>query len=137
MSQMAESLREVPLFAELSDRDLRQLSESMHEKSYAAGQEVITQGEGGIGFFVILEGTAQAAVAGRQQGVLGAGDYFGEMALLDGEQRSASITAGEGLRCAGMTAWHFRPFVRDHPEIAWALLKALARRVRDAEARQG
>jgi CRP-like cAMP-binding protein len=137
MSQMAESLRAVPLFAELSDRDLRQLAQSMHEKSYAAGQEVVTEGEGGIGFFVILEGSAHASVGGQQQAVLRAGDYFGEIALLDGELRSASITADEGLRCAGMTAWHFRPFVKDHPDVAWALLKVLARRLRAAEARRG
>jgi CRP/FNR family cyclic AMP-dependent transcriptional regulator len=137
MSQMAESLRAVPLFENLDDRALRRLAESMHEKSYEAGQEVVTQGEGGVGFFVILEGSARASVGGQEQGELRAGDYFGEMALLDGEQRSASITAGEGLRCAGMTAWHFRPFVKDHPDIAWALLTALARRLRLAESRQG
>jgi CRP-like cAMP-binding protein len=58
------------------------------------------------------------------------------MALLDtGGQRSASITAGDGLRCAGMTAWNFKPFVKDHPEVAWALLKTLAQRLRAAEAR--
>jgi CRP-like cAMP-binding protein len=137
MSTMAESLAAVPLFADLSQRDLRQLAESMHEKSYDAGQEVVTEGEGGVGFFVILEGGARISVGGKERGVLRAGDYFGEIALLDGDLRSASITAEEGLRCAGMTAWHFRPFVRDHPDVGWALLKALARRVRDAEARLG
>jgi CRP-like cAMP-binding protein len=137
MSVMADSLRAVPLFAELSNRELRQLAESMHEKSYSAGDDVVTQGEGGVGFFVILEGSARVSVGGHEERVLPAGSYFGEMALLDGSQRSASITAAEPLRCAGMTAWHFRPFVRDHPDIAWALLTALAKRVREAEARQG
>jgi CRP-like cAMP-binding protein len=136
MSDMAASLRAVPLFAELSDRELKQLAESMHEKTYSPGQPVLTEGEGGVGFFVILSGTARASVGDQQGGVLRAGDYFGEMALLDGETRSASITAEDELRCAGMTAWHFRPFVRDHPDIAWTLLRALARRVREAEARQ-
>ena len=132
---MTESVRSVPLFAELSDRNVRQLAESMHERSYTAGQDVLTQGEGGVGFFVILDGSATVNVGGQETGTLGPGDYFGEMALLDADERSASITAGEGLRCAGMTAWHFRPFVMDHPEVAWALLKTLAQRVRAAEAR--
>jgi CRP/FNR family cyclic AMP-dependent transcriptional regulator len=58
------------------------------------------------------------------------------MALLEtGGQRSATITAGDGLRCAGMTIWNFKPFVRDHPEIAWSLLETLAQRLRAAEAR--
>ena len=136
MSATTDSLRSVPLFAELSDKDLKQLAQSMHEKSYSAGQEVITEGESGLGFFVILDGTANVSVGDEEGRPLGAGDHFGEMALLNaGGQRSASITAGEGLRCAGMTAWHFKPFVRDHPEVAWALLKTLAQRLRAAEAR--
>jgi CRP-like cAMP-binding protein len=136
MSKMADSLKAVPLFSELSDRELRTLSQSMHEKSYSEGQEVVTQGESGIGFFVILEGGARVSVGGQDRRTLKAGDYFGELALLEGDNRSASITADSGLRCAGMTAWHFRPFVRDHPDIAWALLKELARRLRQAEAAQ-
>ena len=136
MSSTTDSLRSVPLFAELSDKDLKQLAQSMHEKTYSAGQEVVTEGESGLGFFVILEGTANVSVGGEDGRPLGPGSHFGEMALLDqGGQRSASITAGEGLRCAGMTAWNFKPFVSDHPEIAWALLKTLAQRLRAAEAR--
>ena len=136
MSAMTESLRGVPLFSELSDKELKQLAQSMHEKSYDAGQEVVTEGQSGLGFFVILEGTAQVSVGGGDTRQLSAGDHFGEMALLEaGGQRSASITAGEGLRCAGFTAWHFRPLLQDHPEIAWALLKTLAQRLRAAEAR--
>jgi CRP-like cAMP-binding protein len=135
MSAMTESLRAVPLFAELSDRDMRQLADSMHERTYSAGQDVVTQGEGGLGFFVILEGTAQVSVGGEHRRTLGAGDYFGEMSVLDAVERSASITADDGLRCAGITAWNFRPFVKDHPDVAWALLKTLAQRLRAAEAR--
>ena len=134
MSSMADSLKTVPLFSQLSDKDLKNLSQSMHEKRYDAGQDVVTQGESGIGFFVILEGTAKVSVGGEERRTLHAGDYFGELAVLENEIRSASITADEGLRCAGMTAWHFRPFVRDHPDVAWALLTQLAGRLRQAEA---
>ena len=136
MSTMADSLKAVPLFSELSDKDLRALAQSMHEKRYEDGQEVVIQGESGVGFFVILEGGARVTVGGQERRTLKAGDYFGELALLEGESRSASITAEEGLRCAGMTAWHFRPFIRDHPDIAWTLLKELARRLRQVEAAQ-
>jgi CRP-like cAMP-binding protein len=134
MSTMADSLKAVPLFSELSDKEVRALAQSMHEKRFEDGQEVVTQGESGIGFFVILEGAARVSVGGQERRTLKAGDYFGELALLEGDSRSASIAADGSLRCAGMTAWHFRPFIRDHPDIAWALLKELARRLRQAEA---
>jgi CRP-like cAMP-binding protein len=79
--------------------------------------------------FVVLEGTAHVSVGGADGRSLGPGDHFGDMALLDtGAQRPASITAGDGLRCAGMTAWNFKPFVRDHPEVAWSLLQTPAAR---------
>jgi len=135
MSAMADSLKTVPLFSELSEKDLRNLEQSMHEKRYEPGQSVVTQGESGIGFFVILEGSAKVSVSGQERRTLRTGDYFGELALLENEIRSASITAADdGLVCAGMTAWHFRPFIRDHPDIAWTLLKELARRLRAVEA---
>ena len=70
--------------------------------------------------------------AGRQ---LGAGDYFGEMGLIDHSYRSATITAETELRCLLFTAWVFRPFALEHPETAWALLEMMVRRVREAEAR--
>jgi CRP/FNR family cyclic AMP-dependent transcriptional regulator len=123
------------MFSELPEKDLRSLAESMQERSYRDGQEVMVEGEGGIGFFVILDGSAKVSVGGGDVRTLGPGDSFGEMAIIDGQARSASITAGEGLRCAGMTQWHFRPFVRDHPNFAWAIMQALVKRVRDAESR--
>ena len=133
---MVDSLKAVPLFAEVPERDLRRLAESMHERTYRAGQEVVSEGASGVGFFVILDGTAHVSVAGEEKGVLRAGDYFGEMALFDAGSRTATVTADEGLRCAGMTAWTFRPFVKDHPDVAWALLKQLAGRVREARTQQ-
>jgi CRP-like cAMP-binding protein len=135
MSAKAESLRGVPLFADLSARDLKQLADSMSEKSFAAGNEVVSQGKGGVAFFVILEGTARVTQDGEERARLTAGDYFGEMALIDGDLRLASVHAEDDLRCATMTTWNFRPFVRDHPDVAWSLLTVLVRRLRDAQAR--
>jgi CRP-like cAMP-binding protein len=136
MSTMVESLREVPLFADLSGRDLRRLADSMQELSFAPGKQVVAEGKGGVGFFVILAGAARVTQGGEDRGQLAAGDYFGEMALIDGDDRIASVHAEGELRCAAMTPWTFRPFVKDHPDIAWALLTALVKRVREAQARQ-
>jgi CRP/FNR family transcriptional regulator, cyclic AMP receptor protein len=136
MNPMIDSLRQVPLFADLGSKDLKQLADSMSETSFTAGEEVVAQGKSGVGFFVILDGTARVSQDGEDVARLSRGDYFGEMALIDGDMRLASVHAESDLRCALMTTWNFRPFVRNHPEIAWALLTALVRRVREAQGRQ-
>jgi CRP/FNR family cyclic AMP-dependent transcriptional regulator len=136
MGAMVESLRDVPLFADLSSRDLKRLADSMQELSFAPGKEVVAEGKGGAGFFVILEGTARVTQGGEDRGVLTAGDYFGEMALIDGDHRMATVHAESELRCAAMSPWAFRPFVKEHPDVAWSLLTALVKRVREMQARQ-
>jgi CRP-like cAMP-binding protein len=136
MNAMVESLRQVPLFRDLSNRDLKRLAGSMSEKSFAPGQAVVSEGEGGVGFFVILDGRAKVTQGGEDRGTLGAGDYFGEMALIDDDDRAATVVAEGELRCAAMTMWNFRPFVKEHPDVAWALLTALVKRVRQGQARQ-
>jgi CRP/FNR family transcriptional regulator, cyclic AMP receptor protein len=135
MNPMVDALREVPLFADLSTRDLKRLTGSMSEMSYATGDTVVSQGKGGVGFFVILDGRAKVSQDGEERATLGPGDYFGEMALIDGDDRAASVTAEGDLRCAAMTMWNFRPFVKGHPDVAWALLTALVKRVRESQAR--
>jgi CRP/FNR family transcriptional regulator, cyclic AMP receptor protein len=135
MSSMADSLREVPLFSDLSSRDLNRLADSMREMSFTDGQQVVAEGKGGVGFFVILDGGARVTQGGAELGMLTAGDYFGEMALIDGDDRTASVHADGDLRCAAMTTWTFRPFVKDHPDVAWAMLTALVKRVRETQAR--
>ena len=133
---MVDSLREVPLFSDLTTRDLKRLADSMKETSFTAGAEVVAEGKSGVGFFVILDGSARVSQGGEDRGVLTAGDYFGEMALIDGDDRTASVHAESDLRCASMTTWNFRPFVKAHPDVAWALLTALVKRVRESHARQ-
>jgi CRP-like cAMP-binding protein len=135
MPLSAESLQQVPLFSQLSNRDLKKLAGAMHERTFPTGHEVTTEGENGLGFFVVADGTATVSVDGEARRTLGAGDYFGEMALIDGGVRSARVSADTDLTCYGMTAWNFRPFLRDHPDLVWALLRTLVQRLREAEAR--
>jgi CRP/FNR family cyclic AMP-dependent transcriptional regulator len=136
MSLSAENLQKVPLFKDLSSRDLKQLAGAMNERTYAAGREITTEGESGLGFFVVADGTATVTVDGTTRRQLGPGDHFGEMALIDGGARSAQVTAETELTCYGMTAWNFKPFLKDHPDLVWALLQTLVTRLREAEARR-
>jgi CRP/FNR family cyclic AMP-dependent transcriptional regulator len=136
MSAPIEALRNVPLFAELDDRDLEQLSRQLHERRFPEGSDVTVEGAGGAGFFVIAEGNAEVLVGGEHRATLGAGDHFGEIALIDAGIRSASIIAATDLLCYGLTPWEFRPFVEEHPQVAWALLQVLARRARESSTQE-
>jgi CRP/FNR family cyclic AMP-dependent transcriptional regulator len=126
----ADTLEQVPLLEELTKRDRQDLARSLKERTFKSGQEIVVEGRRGVGFFIILEGKAAVTIGGKLVQALGPGDYFGEMALLDGGERTATITADGELRCATMTSWDFKSFVLDNPKIAWSLLQTLAQRVR-------
>ncbi|HKG43975.1 MAG TPA: cyclic nucleotide-binding domain-containing protein [Gaiellaceae bacterium] len=129
-----ELLHRVPLFAELGRRELERLSTSFKERSFGPGESVAVEGEGGAGFFVIESGEAVVRVHGDERGRLGPGDYFGDVAIIDQGDRTASIEAQSELKCYGMTFWDFRPLVESDARIAWPLLQAMAKRLRAAEA---
>jgi CRP/FNR family cyclic AMP-dependent transcriptional regulator len=135
MSAPVELLKSVPLFAELDRKELERLARSFRDRTFSAGQEVVTEGRGGVGFFVIESGEAAVTVHGDERASLGPGDYFGEVALIDEGPRSASISATTDLKCWGLTPWDFRPLVETNAAIAWPLLQALAKKLRAAEAR--
>jgi CRP/FNR family transcriptional regulator, cyclic AMP receptor protein len=130
-----ELIKGVPLFSDLDDRELRQIAQSMKERTFDAGDVVTEEGKGGVGFFVIDDGEAVVSVAGQERGALGPGDYFGEIALIADIDRTATITAKSDLRCYGMTFWDFRPLVENNASIAWKLLQAMAQRLKQAEQR--
>jgi CRP/FNR family transcriptional regulator, cyclic AMP receptor protein len=124
-----ELLAKVDLFSDLDQRELKQIAGAMKDYSFEAGRAVVTEGAGGVGFFVIEEGKAKVTVEGGDLRSLGAGDYFGEIALIADTKRSATVTAETPLKCWGLTSWAFRPIVADNSSIAWKLLQALARLV--------
>jgi CRP/FNR family transcriptional regulator len=134
-SAPVELVKQVPLFSDLDDRELREIAGSMKERTFGAGDTVTEEGKGGVGFFVIDDGTASVSVAGTERGTLGPGDYFGEIALIADIDRTATITAEDDLRCYGMTFWDFRPLVENNASIAWKLLQAMAKRLQQAEQR--
>jgi CRP-like cAMP-binding protein len=124
-----EMLQKVPLFAGLEKRELEEIAGSMRERRVAAGGMVVEQGAGGAGFFVIDEGEADVFVDGEHRNTIGPGDYFGEIALLTGSDRTATITAKTDMLCYGMTSWDFKPLVEDNATIAWKLLTAMAQKL--------
>jgi CRP-like cAMP-binding protein len=127
-------LQKVPLFEKLSDRQLQSLSSEFKERPFTEGEEILAEGALGIGLFVVSSGELKVTIQGRERRVLGPGDYFGEIALVDDGARTATITATTDGLAYGLTKWQFKPLVEANVEIAWPLLEAMARRTRELEA---
>jgi CRP/FNR family cyclic AMP-dependent transcriptional regulator len=133
MADVEQTLSRVPLFSGVKPKDLKKLEKRMTERSFNEGDEITREGESGIGFFVIEDGEASVSVGGKIVRTLGPGEHFGEVALIDSGPRSATIVATTDLRCRGMSAWEFKPFVEENPAVAWSLLETLVGRLREAE----
>ena len=127
-------LRSVGLLQGLPDRDLQRIAQQVREVRHPAGAEITVEGREGVGFLMILDGDAEVSTPDGRTRRLGPGDHFGEMALLDQGGRSASVTAKSDLHLAAIAEWNFKPFLLEHPEVAYRLLQTLSRRVREAEA---
>jgi pyruvate,water dikinase len=124
------ALRRVQLFADMDRRQSEQIARLLKERPFAKGETIIMEGSGGAAFFFIDSGEATVSSKGVHLATLGPGDYFGELALIDGGPRSATVTAASDMTCYGLTFWEFRPLVERSGPIAWKLLQALAKRLR-------
>ena len=135
MVDAEDVLGRVSLFAGVRPKDLRKLARDAHELSFAAGT-TLTEDDGfGTTFFVVVEGNVEIAVGGQKVRSVGPGEFFGEVALIDRDTRSATATAVTDTRCLVFSRPVFRPFAHNHPEVAWALLELMVSRVREAETR--
>jgi phosphoenolpyruvate synthase/pyruvate phosphate dikinase len=124
------ALQRVELFAGMDRRQTEQIARLLKERPFKKGETVIVEGTGGAAFFIIESGKAMVSSKGVDIATLGPGDYFGEVALIDGGPRSATVTAATDLVCYGLTFWEFRPLIERNGTIAWKLLQALAKRLR-------
>src|SRR3954464_5293529 len=120
-------LRGVQLFADLKDRELKEIAGAMTQRRVATGQTLAVEGTQGIGFFVIESGTASVTVEGDEKRKLGPGDHFGEIALIVDTPRTATVTAETPIVCWGIASWAFRPIVQENASVAWRLLDPLAK----------
>jgi CRP/FNR family transcriptional regulator, cyclic AMP receptor protein len=122
-------LRSVPMFAHLSDRQLRQLDSMCCEMRIPAGKRLMTQGEIGREAFVIVSGNADVEIDGRPVAIAERGDVLGEMALLDDGPRSATVTAISELDVIVLDRGQFAVLMAD-PHVARGIAAALSRRLR-------
>lgn len=123
-------LSQVPIFSECTKRELTIIGRAAKEVSHAQGTVIAREGERGVGLFLILEGQCKVSIGGKTKAKLGPGDFFGEVALLDGGPRTATVTALTPVRLVGITGWVFRGLLMEHPSIALKTLEAVAGRLR-------
>jgi CRP-like cAMP-binding protein len=128
-----QRLRQVPMFADLSQRDLGRLWDHMKIVEHTAGHRIMAEGRSGQGFHLILDGEVTVQRK-RKQVVLGPGSFFGEMSLIDEGPRSASVTANGPVTTATLSAWEFKSVVKAQPELTWKFLVHVTSRLRAEQA---
>ncbi|MGH9036380.1 MAG: cyclic nucleotide-binding domain-containing protein [Acidimicrobiia bacterium] len=130
-----EHLAKVPLFAGCSQAELRALARRTTDIPVPAGSVLVTEGHLGYEFFVIAEGRAKVSRAGRKVGELGAGDFFGELALLERVPRNATVTAISDMEAIVLTRADFDSALAEAPGMARKLMVGMARRLRELDAK--
>lgn len=133
MSKFADEIAGVPLFSACSKRDLQRLARATDELEVPAGTELTVEGSIGREAFVIVSGTAAVSKDGAQVAVLGKGDHFGELALLDGGPRTATVTAIDDMVVLVLSKPAFNGVLDEIPTLAHKLLVSLAHRLRESE----
>lgn len=129
-----EALRHVGLFKGMSKRSLAKINQMSDVRTVAEGEVIVAEGEPGSDAMVVLEGTARVTRGNRKVTDLSVGHVFGEMALLDRQPRSATVTAEEPMRLLVIHGAEFRKLLTKVPGLADALLATLSRRLREADA---
>jgi CRP-like cAMP-binding protein len=130
----AQALRKVPFFENLTPEDLDRIARIGRRRSYSAGDTIVTKDEIGGGLFIILSGSATVQTGGKTH-TLGPGQFFGEMALLAGKPRSATVTAVEPVEALTLETMYFQPFLIKNASVAVALLEGVAARLREVQER--
>ena len=124
-----ELIKRVPLFGGLSKRELDEVAGIADELAMDAGSELTHEGAAGHEFLVLVEGTAEVRRKGRKVNTLGSGDFLGEIALITGVPRTATVTTTAPARMLVITARDFRSLLRRTPSIQLKVLEALASRL--------
>jgi CRP/FNR family transcriptional regulator, cyclic AMP receptor protein len=132
-----ELLAQVPLFAGLSKKDLQEISGLATRLNLSEGRELTHQGGRGYEFVVVLEGTVDVLIDGKVVATCGAGDFFGEVALLEDRPRTATVVAKTDVTVDVIGRPEFLVLLEDHPQIDKQLRAAMERRLAEDEALLG
>ena len=128
-----ELLASVPLFSKVDKPDIERMARSVVPRSYKAGETIVKEGEQAVAFYIIASGRVVVRKGETELNTLGPGEYFGDMALIDGYPRATSVVALEDTELLAMTRWDFTAELRTNPTIAVAMLPVLSKRIRKLE----
>ncbi len=129
-TDVRDQLSKTPLFSGLSKKLMHTLSATANDRSYNAGDTIVKEGEKSVGFYFIVDGKVNVEKAGKIVASLGPGQFFGEMALLDEQPRTASVKAATRSRCLVLYSWEFWSSVGKDSDALKALLKEMVKRLR-------
>ena len=127
----AELLSGCPLFKALDADGLAKLAAVATPVDFPAGHVIARQGEIGTGFFVIVSGSVRVVRDGAVVARLGAGEFFGELSVLDRMPRNATVAADEATTCLALASWDFEKVLLDEPALTLAILRGVATRLRE------
>lgn len=129
----SELLKTVPMFSTCTKKELGAIAGIAKKVDFEAGRVICKEGETGAGFHVIVEGETKVQIGGRTRRRLGPGAFFGEIALLDGGPRTATVVAETPVTTLSVPVWNFRSLLRREPGLALKMLEEVCRRVRTAD----
>jgi CRP-like cAMP-binding protein len=127
-------LKTVPLFAHCSNKQMEFIATQVEDMEFPAGRVLCTEGHTGGDFFMLLSGAAEVTRNGRPVAKMVPGDFFGEIAVVDGGPRTATVTTTEPSRCLVLGPRQFQNVVHQNVDIAHSVMKALTIRLREAGA---
>ena len=130
--EIITALQHSEMFRDLPSKELRRIRDAGKELSFPSGSQLVVEGEEAGRFFLILAGSAEVSLKGKSRATLGPGMSLGEIALLDGEPRSATVTAVTDVRTFSLTSWNFRPFLAEE-SVMQVVIQLLCKRLRSAE----
>lgn len=132
-SELTDLLRTVPIFSACTNKELSSIAAIVKEVEFPAGTMICKEGETGVGMHVVREGETRVQIGGRTRRRLGPGAFFGEIALLDGGPRTATVVAETPVKTLAIPSWSFKAVIKSQPTLALKMLEEVCRRVRANE----
>jgi CRP/FNR family transcriptional regulator, cyclic AMP receptor protein len=123
-------LRTVPIFSTCNEKELSAIAATVKEVDFPAGKVICEEGQTGVGLHIIVQGETKVQVGGSERARLGPGAFFGEIALLDGGPRTATVIAETPVKALSIVIWDFKALLESQPNLALKMLEEVCRRLR-------